>query len=72
MFNRIGDGGPALDFAVIDRTVARGALDLMSDPGLSPRDAFHAAHAIDSGCPAIVSANPDYDLLAAVWRFEPA
>jgi predicted nucleic acid-binding protein len=38
------------EIAVTDRSVTRRAMDLMSDPGLSPLDAFHAAHAPDSGC----------------------
>jgi predicted nucleic acid-binding protein len=62
-----------LDFeiAVTDRSVTRSAIELMSDPGLSPRDAFHAAHAIDSGCRVIVSSDPDYDRLGAVRRVGP-
>lgn len=62
-----------LDFeiAVTDRAVTRRAIELMSDPGLSPRDAFHAAHAFDSDCPVIVSADPDYDRLAAIRRVGP-
>jgi predicted nucleic acid-binding protein len=59
------------EIAVTDRSVTRRALDLMSDPGLSPRDAFHAAHALDSGCPAIVSSDPDYDRLDMIQRLAP-
>jgi len=63
----------AMDFeiAVTDRSVTSRARDLMSDPGLSPRDAFHAAHALDSGCPVIVSSDPDYDRLTGVRRVGP-
>jgi len=62
-----------LDFelATTDRSVIRQAITLMSDPGLAPRDAFHAAHALDSGCPVIVSSDPDYDRLAALRRVGP-
>lgn len=60
------------EVAVTDRSVTRNAMDLMSDPGLSPRDAFHAAHALDSGCKVIVSSDPDYDRLAMLRRVGPA
>jgi predicted nucleic acid-binding protein len=33
-----------------------------------PGDAFHAAHALDSGCPVIVSSYPDFDRFAAIRR----
>jgi hypothetical protein len=46
------------DFASTDRSVARQAIGLMSNPGLAPRDAFHAAHALDAGCSVIVSSDP--------------
>jgi predicted nucleic acid-binding protein len=59
------------EIAVTDRSVTRRAIDLMSDPGLSPRDAFHAAHALDSGCPVIVSSDPDYDRMDAIQRLAP-
>lgn len=59
------------EVAVTDRSVMRSAMDLMSDPGLSPRDAFHAAHALDSGCTVIVSSDPDYDRLAMLRRVGP-
>jgi len=59
------------EIAVTDRSVTRRAMDLMSEPALSPRDAFHAAHALDSGCPVIVSSDPDYDRLAALRRVGP-
>jgi len=41
--------------AVIDR-----AKSLMSQPGLAPRDAFHAAHAIEAGCTLIASSDPAF------------
>src|SRR5438105_4495432 len=37
------------------------AQSLMGDPGLSPRDAFHAAYAIDRDCQLIVSSDPVFD-----------
>jgi len=59
------------ELTTTDRVVARQALVLMSNPGLAPRDAFHAAHALDSGCEVIVSADPDYDQLPGVRRLGP-
>jgi predicted nucleic acid-binding protein len=59
------------EIAVTDRSVTRRAIELMSDPGLSPRDAFHAAHALDSACSVIVSSDPDYDRLDSIRRLAP-
>jgi predicted nucleic acid-binding protein len=59
------------EIAVTDRSVSRRAMGLMADPALSPRDAFHAAHALDSGCPVIVSSDPDYDTLTELRRVGP-
>jgi len=59
------------EIAATDRSVSRRAMGLMADPALSPRDAFHAAHALDSGCPVIVSSDPDYDRLTEVRRVGP-
>ena len=59
------------EIAVTDRSVTRRAMELMSDPALSPRDAFHAAHALDSGCPVIVSSDPDFDRLPKLRRVGP-
>ena len=59
------------EFAITDRSVTRQAIELMSNPGLAPRDSFHAAHAIDSGCKVIVSSDPDYDKVAGLRRVGP-
>jgi predicted nucleic acid-binding protein len=59
------------EIAVTDRSVTRRAMELMADPGLPPRDAFHAAHALDSGCPVIVSSDPDYEGVAGLRRVGP-
>jgi predicted nucleic acid-binding protein len=60
-----------LEFAITDRGVTDWAMELMSDPGLTPRDAFHAAHALDSGCQVIVSSDPGYDRLSELRRLGP-
>ncbi len=61
----------SFEIAVTDRSVTSRAIELMSDPGLSPRDSFHAAHALDSGCPVIVSSDPDFDKVTDVRRVGP-
>jgi predicted nucleic acid-binding protein len=63
--------GMGFDFVTTDRSVTRQAIGLMSDPGLAPRDAFHAAHALDSGCSLIVSSDPGYDRLQTIRRLAP-
>jgi predicted nucleic acid-binding protein len=51
-------------------TVTR-AKALMADPGLAPRDAFHAAHALGAGCTVIVSLDADYDTVSGLGRLGP-
>jgi predicted nucleic acid-binding protein len=41
-----------------DRSVVTRAQALMAKPGLGPRDAFHAAHALVAGCDLLASADP--------------
>lgn len=52
-----------LEVIPTDGAVLVRARGLMANPGLAPRDAFHAAHAVESGCEWIVSADPDFDRL---------
>jgi predicted nucleic acid-binding protein len=54
------------DTAVIDR-----ARLYMAEPGLGPRDAFHAAHALEGGCDWIVSSDPDFDAVRELKRLGP-
>lgn len=61
-----------LEFAITDRGVTHWAIELMSDPGLPPRDAFHAAHALDCGCQVIVSSDCGYDRLSELRRLGPS
>jgi predicted nucleic acid-binding protein len=51
--------------------VIDGANALMSHPGLSPGDAFHAAHAIEAGCDVIVSSDSGFDGVSALRRLAP-
>ena len=61
----------ALELELTDRAVVEGAKGLMSRPGLPPRDAFHAAHAIASECEAIASADSRFDRVPGLRRLAP-
>jgi len=50
-----------LELQQTEGTVVERAKSLMARPGLAPRDAFHAAHAIESGCTLIASSDPAFD-----------
>lgn len=54
------------EHAVVDR-----AKSLMAQPGLPPRDAFHAAHALKSGCDLIASSDAGFDLVSGLQRVAP-
>jgi predicted nucleic acid-binding protein len=54
------------DIAVVDH-----AKTLMVQPGLAPRDAFHAAHAIHARCDVIASSDTAFDRLTEVRRIGP-
>ena len=43
-----------------DQSVVEQAKSLMAQPGLAPRDAFHAAHALEAACPVIASADASF------------
>jgi len=76
MHSRLGRLWKAIDtlglqLAITDRGVTHWAMELMSDPGLAPRNAFHAAHALDCGCDVIVSSDRGYDRLSELRRLGP-
>jgi predicted nucleic acid-binding protein len=50
----------SLELCSTDRAVVTQAQALMARPGFSPRDAFHAAHALAAGCRLIASADPAF------------
>lgn len=60
-----------LELQSTDHGVIDAAKSLMSHPGLSPRDAFHAAHAIEAGCELIVSSDSGFDEISALRRLGP-
>jgi len=60
-----------LDWASSQRSSQHLAQSLMGNPGLSPRDAFHAAYAIDGGCNWIVTSDPAFDRIPRLDRLGP-
>ncbi len=64
--DQLGVEVTSTDTAVIDR-----AQRFMAEPGLGPRDAFHAAHALEAGCEWIVSSDPDFDAVRELNRLGP-
>lgn len=61
----------ALAGAVTDQRVVDRARVLLTDPGLAPRDAFHAAHALEAGCELVASSDPDFDRVVGLRRLRP-
>jgi predicted nucleic acid-binding protein len=60
-----------LELAVTDRPVVDRARQLLVRPGLAPRDAFHAAHALEAGCDIIASTDADFDRVEGLRRLAP-
>jgi predicted nucleic acid-binding protein len=60
-----------LELAITDQRVVDRARNLLVDPGLAPRDAFHAAHAFESRCQLIVSSDSAFDKIAGLVRLGP-
>lgn len=61
----------APELAVTDQRIVDRARVLLTDPGLAPRDAFHAAHALEAGCDLVASSDPDFDRVGGVRRLAP-
>jgi len=61
----------ALELQPTDNPVIETAKSLMAQPGLAPRDAFHAAHAIEAGCELIASSDAGFDRVSALRRLAP-
>jgi predicted nucleic acid-binding protein len=60
-----------LDLQPTDRGVVEHARALMARPGIPPRDAFHAAHALAAGCDAIASTDSVFDEIKGLHRLGP-
>jgi len=61
----------ALELQPGGHTVVERAKSLMSQPGLAPRDAFHAAHALEAGCDLIASSDAGFDQVTGLRRVAP-
>lgn len=60
-----------LELQPTDKAVAEEAKALMAQPGLAPRDAFHAAHALEAGCEVIASSDPTFEQVAGLRLLAP-
>jgi predicted nucleic acid-binding protein len=61
----------ALEIQPTEHAVIETAKSLMARPGLAPRDAFHAAHAIEAGCELIASSDTGFDRVPRLRRLPP-
>lgn len=61
----------SLELQPTGHAVVERAKSLMAQPGLPPRDAFHAAHALEAGCDVIVSSDAGFDGLTGLRRVGP-
>lgn len=62
----------ALELCTTDQAVVKRAQALMSKPGLGPRDAFHAAHALVAGCRLVASADPAFQKVPGLRCLAPS
>lgn len=60
-----------LELQPTDQAVVDVAKSLMARPGLAPRDAFHAGHALEAGCDAIATSDPGFDDVPGLRRLGP-
>lgn len=60
-----------LELQPTEHAVVEGAKSLMARPGLGPRDAFHAAHALEAGCGLIASSDAGFDQVSGLRRVAP-
>lgn len=60
-----------LELAITDQAVVDRVRTLLVNPGLPPRDAFHAAHALESRCEVIVSSDEAFDDVEGLVRLGP-
>ncbi|MGH9113373.1 MAG: type II toxin-antitoxin system VapC family toxin [Acidimicrobiales bacterium] len=60
-----------LELQPTDQPIVDRAKALMAAPGLAPRDAFHAAHALGAGCQIVVSSDDAFDRVTDRTRLGP-
>jgi predicted nucleic acid-binding protein len=56
----------SLELQTTEHAVVEQAKVLMARPGLSPRDAFHAAHALAAGCDLIASSDAGFEQVSGL------
>lgn len=61
----------SLELQPTEHSVIERAKALMSRPGLSPRDAFHAGHALAAGCTLIASGDDAFEQVAGLRLLAP-
>jgi predicted nucleic acid-binding protein len=61
----------SLELQFTDSAVVERARSLMARPGLGPRDAFHAAHALAASCNIIASTDTAFDDVPGLRRLAP-
>jgi predicted nucleic acid-binding protein len=61
----------ALELQPTEQSVVARAKSLMGQPGLAPRDAFHAAHALEADCALIASSDAGFDRVPGLRRLSP-
>jgi predicted nucleic acid-binding protein len=61
----------ALELQPTEHETIERAKILMARPGLSPRDAFHAAYALEAGCEFIASSDVSFDQVSGLRRLAP-
>lgn len=61
----------ALELQPTDAQIVERARALMARPGLPPRDAFHAAHALVGDCATIASTDASFDAVPGLRRLAP-
>lgn len=61
----------SLELWPTDQAVVARAQGLMAKPGLSPRDAFHAAHALVAACSLIASTDSAFEQVRGLSRLAP-
>jgi predicted nucleic acid-binding protein len=61
----------SLELQPTEHAVVARAKSLLAQPGLAPRDAFHAAHAMEAGCALIASSDECFDLVRGLRRLGP-
>lgn len=61
----------SLELQATEHVVVEAAKSLMARPGLAPRDAFHAAHALEADCDLIASSDVGFTQVSGLQVLAP-